>query len=174
MTTTLPRITLRTTEMETPAGTIVFARKGEKLCALGFKDHWLRLRQDLEKRFGKVEIRPDTAGGAAGSAFRRYLGGDLDALDGLEVDTSGTPFQEKVWLRLRKIRAGRTMSYAELARAIGEPAAVRAVAGANARNPVSIVVPCHRVIASDGKLSGYGGGVPRKRWLLAHEGALLV
>lgn len=167
-------ITLRMTEIETPAGAIVFARIGERLCALGFKDHWHRLRKDLEKRFGKVEIRPDADGGTAGRAFRRYLGGDLDALDGLEVDTAGTPFQEKVWSRLRKIPAGRTMSYGELARAVGDPAAVRAVAGANARNPVSIVVPCHRVIASDGKLSGYGGGVPRKRWLLAHEGALLV
>jgi methylated-DNA-[protein]-cysteine S-methyltransferase len=92
----------------------------------------------------------------------------------LEIDTDGTPFQEKVWSRLRKIPAGATLSYAQLARAVGKPSAVRAVAGANARNPVSVVVPCHRVIASDGKLAGYGGGIPRKRWLLAHEGAILA
>ncbi|MGZ5430708.1 MAG: methylated-DNA--[protein]-cysteine S-methyltransferase, partial [Thermoanaerobaculia bacterium] len=105
---------------------------------------------------------------------RRYLDGDLCALDVLEIDTDGTPFQEKVWSRLRKIPAGATLSYAQLARAVGKSSAVRAVAGANARNPVSVVVPCHRVIASDGKLAGYGGGIPRKRWLLAHEGAILA
>jgi methylated-DNA-[protein]-cysteine S-methyltransferase len=74
-------ITLRITEIETPAGTIVFARNGERLCALGFKDHWPRFRKDLEKRFGRVEIKLDAEGGAAGSAFRRYLEGDLRALD---------------------------------------------------------------------------------------------
>ena len=117
---------------------------------------------------------PDAKGGQAGLALRRYLGGDLTALDAIDVDTQGTPFQEKVWSRLRKIPAGATWSYADLARAVGKPSAVRAVAGANASNPVSLVVPCHRVIAADGKLSGYGGGVPRKRWLLTHEGALLA
>ncbi|MEO8586611.1 MAG: methylated-DNA--[protein]-cysteine S-methyltransferase [Acidobacteriota bacterium] len=162
------------TEMETPQGAIVFARRKERLVALGFKDHWPRLKSDLEKRFGAVELVPDPKGGHAGSALRRYLGGDFMALDALEVDTQGTPFQEKVWSRLRKIPAGATWSYADLARAVGKPSAVRAVAGANARNPVSVVVPCHRVIAKNGKLSGYGGGVPRKRWLLKHEGALLA
>jgi methylated-DNA-[protein]-cysteine S-methyltransferase len=165
---------LSITELETPAGAIVFARRGERLVALSFKDHWPRQKDDLTKRFGAFELTPDANGGQAGRALRRYLGGDLGALDTLEVDTDGTPFQEKVWSRLRKIPAGATLSYAELARAVGEPSAVRAVAGANARNPVSVVVPCHRVIASDGKLSGYGGGIPRKRWLLAHEGAILA
>ena len=165
---------LLVTEIETPEGAIVFARRGERLVALGFKDHWARLKRDLEKRFGSVELVPDAKGGQAGNALRRYLGGDLAALEALEVDTRGTPFQEKVWSRLRKIPAGATCSYADLARAVGKPSAVRAVAGANARNPVSLVVPCHRVIAKDGKLSGYGGGVPRKRWLLTHEGALLA
>jgi methylated-DNA-[protein]-cysteine S-methyltransferase len=162
------------TELETPQGAVVFARRGERLVALSFKDHWPRLKRDLEKRFGALELLPDAKGGQAGRALRSYLGGDLAALDVLEVDTRGTPFQEKVWSRLRRIPAGTTWSYAELARAVGRPSAVRAVAGANARNPVSIVVPCHRVIAADGKLSGYGGGVPRKRWLLTHEGALLA
>ena len=162
------------TELGTPAGAIVFARRGKRLVALSFKDHWPRLLSELERRFGTLDLAPDTDGGAPGRALRRYLDGDLRALDALEVDTEGTPFQEKVWSRLRKIPAGATWSYAELARAVGKPSAVRAVAGANARNPVSVVVPCHRVIASDGKLAGYGGGVPRKRWLLTHEGALLA
>ncbi|HEX5854076.1 MAG TPA: methylated-DNA--[protein]-cysteine S-methyltransferase [Thermoanaerobaculia bacterium] len=168
---TLP---LSVTELDTPAGAIVFARRGERLVALSFKDHWPRLRKELEKRFGALELTPDANGGSPGRALRRYLGGDLGALDALEVDTEGTPFQEKVWSRLRRIPVGATLSYAELARAIGKPSAVRAVAGANARNPVSVVVPCHRVIASDGKLAGYGGGVSRKRWLLAHEGAIIA
>jgi methylated-DNA-[protein]-cysteine S-methyltransferase len=162
------------TELDTPAGAIVFARRGERLVALSFKEYWPRLVTQLEKRFGTLELTPDPKGGSPGRALRRYLDGDLAALDKLEVDTEGTPFQEKVWSLLRKIPAGATLSYAELARAAGNPSAVRAVAGANARNPVSLVVPCHRVIASDGKLSGYGGGIPRKRWLLMHEGALLV
>lgn len=165
---------LTITELDTPEGAITFARRGERLVALGFRDHWPRLKKELEKRFGALDLVPDAIGGDAGRALRRYLGGDLTALDALEVDTKGTPFQERVWSRLRKIPAGATWSYAELARAVGKPSAVRAVAGANARNPVSVVVPCHRVIAADGKLSGYGGGVPRKRWLLTHEGALLA
>ncbi len=165
---------LLVTEIETPQGPIVFARRDERLVALSFKNHWPRQKKELEKRFGVLELVADTKGGRAGTALRRYLDGELTALDALDVDTEGTPFQEKVWSRLRKIPAGATWSYSDLARAVGKPSAVRAVAGANARNPVSLVVPCHRVIAADGSLAGYGGGVPRKRWLLTHEGALLA
>ena len=87
------------------------------------------------------------------------------------MKTAGTPFQKTVWKTLRKIECGHTISYAELARRIGRPSAVRAVGLANGQNPVSVVVPCHRVIGSDGRLTGYGGGLPRKKWLLEHEGA---
>ncbi len=167
-------VALRLTTIETPVGAVVVARNGERICALGFADRWAGLRKELEKRFGSVAWQDDPDGGAPADAIRRYLAGDLSALDSVEVDTAGTPFQEKVWRALRRIPAGRTISYAELARAVGSPSAVRAVAGANARNPVSIVVPCHRVIAADGTLAGYGGGVPRKEWLLVHEGAQLV
>lgn len=166
-------VCLQVTEIATPPGAIVFARRGEALCALCFKDYWPALRRDLERRFGALDLRPDRDGGEPGRALRRYLAGDLAALEDVRVDTAGTPFQERVWSRLRKIRPGRTISYAELAKAVGRPSAVRAVAGANARNPVSIVVPCHRLIGANGKLVGYGGGMSRKRWLLAHEGALL-
>src|SRR6266508_4990289 len=93
------------TEIDTPAGAIVFARRGERLVALSFKDHWPRLRDELAKRFGALDFAPDTNGGQAGRAIRRYLGGELGALDALEIDTQGTPFQEKVWSRLRKIPA---------------------------------------------------------------------
>jgi methylated-DNA-[protein]-cysteine S-methyltransferase len=89
------------------------------------------------------------------------------------VDLGGTAFQQRVWAALREIPAGRTVSYGEIAAAVGSPTAVRAVGAANGRNPVPIVVPCHRVIRADGNLCGYGGGIERKRWLLEHEAALV-
>lgn len=108
---------------------------------------------------------------AVGAAVERWLAGELDALDAVPVATSGTEFQREVWAALRGIPAGTTTTYAALAASIGRPTAVRAVARANATNPVAVVVPCHRVIGSDGRLVGYAGGLRRKRWLLAHEGA---
>jgi methylated-DNA-[protein]-cysteine S-methyltransferase len=87
----------------------------------------------------------------------------------LALELRGTPFQRRVWRRLQKIPFGRTVSYGELAAAIGRPRAARAVGQANHQNPVSVVIPCHRVIGADGGLAGYGGGLWRKRWLLAHE-----
>jgi methylated-DNA-[protein]-cysteine S-methyltransferase len=106
--------------------------------------------------------------------IRAYFDGDIQALDGIPVDPQGTPFQRDVWHMLLKIPAGRTWSYAELARAIGRPDAVRAVGAANGANPIPIVIPCHRVIGADGRLVGYGGGLDRKRWLLTHEGCRLL
>jgi methylated-DNA-[protein]-cysteine S-methyltransferase len=105
--------------------------------------------------------------------FAAYLAGDLRAIDAIPVDPRGTPFQRGVWAELRRIPAGHTRSYAAMARAVGAPTAVRAVGAANGANPIAIVIPCHRVVASDGGLGGYGGGLARKRWLLAHEGAVL-
>lgn len=172
-TTTMP-VTLLVTELRSPPGSIVFARRGEALCALCFKEHWPSMLRELERRFGQPDLRTGPDGGQPGRALRRYFDGELDALDGVAVDTAGTPFQEKVWSRLRKIPPGLTVSYGELAKSVGRPSAVRAVGGANGRNPVSIVVPCHRVIAADGTLGGYGGGLARKRWLLAHEGAIIA
>jgi methylated-DNA-[protein]-cysteine S-methyltransferase len=104
--------------------------------------------------------------------MRAYFKGDIGVIDTLPVETAGTPFQRSVWKALRKIGKGGTISYAELARRIGKPKAVRAAGLANGQNPISIVVPCHRVIGSNGTLTGYGGGLPRKKWLLEHEGAL--
>ena len=106
--------------------------------------------------------------------LRAYFNGDLRALDTISVDPEGTPFQREVWRALQQIPAGRTCSYAELARAIGRPDAVRAVGAANGANPIPIVIPCHRVIGANGRLVGYGGGLERKRWLLAHEGVRLA
>jgi methylated-DNA-[protein]-cysteine S-methyltransferase len=97
-----------------------------------------------------------------------YFAGELGAFD-LDVDPQGTPFQRRVWDELRRIPFGETISYSELARRLGDPKLVRAVGVANGRNPISIVIPCHRVIGADGSLVGYGGGLERKRWLLEHE-----
>jgi methylated-DNA-[protein]-cysteine S-methyltransferase len=98
-----------------------------------------------------------------------YFSGELTAIDTLPVATGGTEFQRLVWSELRRIPCGASISYSELARRIGRPAAVRAVGLANGANPIGIVVPCHRVIGANGTLTGYGGGIERKRWLLAHE-----
>ena len=104
--------------------------------------------------------------------LQRYFAGELAAIDTLPVQTGGTAFQREVWRALREIPCGGTVSYAELAERIGRPTAVRAVGLANGSNPVGIVVPCHRVIGANGSLTGYGGGIERKRWLLEHEGSV--
>jgi methylated-DNA-[protein]-cysteine S-methyltransferase len=103
------------------------------------------------------------------SAISDYFSGDLCAIDALAVETGWTPFQQEVWRALREIPCGTTTSYGKLAEHIGRPAAVRAVGLANGANPVAVVVPCHRVIGANGSLTGYGGGIERKRWLLDHE-----
>lgn len=114
--------------------------------------------------------------GALAAAIQQltaYFAGDLDTFD-LALNPRGTSFQLEVWAMLRQIPHGETWSYGQLARRIGRPTASRAVGAANGANPLPIVIPCHRVIAHDGGLGGFGGGLPTKRWLLAHEGALAV
>ena len=106
--------------------------------------------------------------------LRAYLAGHLQAIDGIQVQTGGTPFQRQVWTALRQIPAGSTETYAALAARIGRPHAVRAVGHANGANPVGVVVPCHRVIGTNASLTGYGGGLHRKHWLLTHEGVALT
>jgi methylated-DNA-[protein]-cysteine S-methyltransferase len=138
------------------------------LWALGFAGQTPELRARLRARGASFDGDPARAAPIA-TRVRAYLDGDLDALDDVAVEPGGTPFQRRVWRALREIPVGQTRSYAELARAIGQPSAVRAVARANARNPISLVIPCHRVIGADGALCGYAGGVERKRWLLEHE-----
>ena len=167
-------VVLRKTTLATPAGAVVLVERGRALVALVFEDRWKGMSAELARRFGEFTFKENLQTERAAAALQRYFAGDLHALDALEVDTGGTPFQQEVWRALRRIPAGSTWSYARLAQQIGRPSATRAVAAANGANPVSIVVPCHRVIGSDGSLTGYGGGLPRKRWLLVHEGALLL
>jgi methylated-DNA-[protein]-cysteine S-methyltransferase len=164
--------TIDTTTIQTPLGTVHAAVHDGRLVALGFAEYWPTLRQRLERRFGAVAFREGDAGGV-GARLARYFAGELAAIDDLTVDPGGTPFQQKVWGQLRRVPVGSTASYGDVARAIGAPAAVRAVGLANGQNPCWLVIPCHRIIGSDGSLTGYGGGLDRKRWLLKHEGALL-
>ncbi len=161
---------LKVSEIETPVGAVRVVAGKDGVCALDFADRWDETRRRLEQRFGSVEFdRVDRIPGVT-NRIKAYLEGTADALEAVAVDPGGTPFQQKVWSALRKIPAGRTLSYGSLARRIGRPTGARAVATANAANPISIVIPCHRVIGSDGSLRGYAGGVERKRWLLDHEG----
>ena len=110
--------------------------------------------------------------GGASRAVDAYFAGQFDALDSFPVASNGTAFQQLVWRQLRDIRCGTTLSYGELAKRIGNPAASRAVGLANGSNPIAIAVPCHRVIGRDGSLTGYAAGLPRKEALLKREGAL--
>jgi len=148
-----------TERVPSPIGDVVLRHDGTALHELDFDD-------------------PEPASAAADSAFARavrtYFAGDLQALEDLPVRVRGTPFETAVWQTLRQIPVGQTWSYAALAAALDRPRAVRAVGRANGRNPVSLVLPCHRVIGADGRLVGYGGGLERKAWLLRHEGALVA
>jgi methylated-DNA-[protein]-cysteine S-methyltransferase len=165
---------LKTDEIETPIGALLLVAFEDALCALGFLDRWPGLDRALRQRFGAVRLQPEKNPNGASDRLRAYFAGDLAALDQLRVNAGGTPFQQQVWAALRAIPVGRTTSYSDIARAIGSPRAVRAVGAANGSNPVSIVVPCHRVIRVDGRLCGYGGGIQRKRWLLQHEAQIRI
>ena len=139
--------------------------------AIDFEDDEARLTRQLKRHYGSVALEAARDPGGVTSALAQYFDGNLTSIDHLRVATVGTPFQQRVWAALRTIPCGETMSYGDLARRIGQPSAVRAVGLANGANPIPIVVPCHRVIGASGQLVGYGGGLHRKRWLLAHEGA---
>lgn len=163
---------LETDTIETPIGKVIIVVQGEQLCALDFADCRTRMMTLLAKRFDPVTLveTPNPAGIA--EQVRRYFAGDLTALETIPTLTGGTDFQQQVWQGLRQIEAGAVMTYGELAKVMDNPKAVRAVGMANSLNPIAIAIPCHRVIGANGKLTGYAGGLSRKRWLLAHEGTV--
>lgn len=152
---------------------LIVTDEQDRLRALDWFDHEDSLRQLLRRQNPRLDLtlRDSTQDSTATLALRAYFGGRLDAIDHLDIATGGTDFQRQVWAALRTIPCGTTISYRTLAERIGRPKAVRAVGLANGANPISIVVPCHRVIGANHTLTGYGGGLPRKAWLLAHEGA---
>jgi methylated-DNA-[protein]-cysteine S-methyltransferase len=158
--------------INSPIGKIQIVVADGKLCALDFEDHEQRMHKLLARYRGEYQFRRGTDGNGVAQRMHAYFDGDLTAIDGIEVETGGTEFQQQCWQALRTIAAGTTASYGEQAMRIGKPKAVRAVGLANGSNPVAIVVPCHRVIGANGTLTGYGGGLWRKQWLLKHEGAL--
>jgi methylated-DNA-[protein]-cysteine S-methyltransferase len=154
---------------ESPIGPLTAAERGGRVCLLHFGPDGAEIDRMFDRWYAG-EPRARQALPATGSVLRRYFDGELAALDTVPVELNGTAFQKQVWQALRRIPHGTTISYAELARRVGTGSAVRAVGSANGANPVAVIVPCHRVIGSDGSLTGYGGGLERKKWLLEHEG----
>lgn len=157
--------------ISTPIGVAVFVTDERGfLTALDWEEFESRLVERLRARAGGLALL--SAGRAAPQVrdgLGRYFDGDVTAIDAIACAGRGTPFQEKAWAALRKIPAGTTATYGEQASAISAPNASRAVGLANNKNPIAVVVPCHRVIGADGSLTGYAGGLHRKRWLLDHE-----
>jgi len=168
---------LHMARLESPVGDLVLFAHSDELVALEFVDRPARVavvRARLARALPQVEVRDAADPAGAVTRLARYFAGDLAALDEQPVRPHGTAFQQRVWGALRDIPAGETRGYGELAAAIGTPRASRAVGAANGDNPIAIVIPCHRVVAADGSLHGYGGGLERKRQLLLHEGARVV
>ena len=158
--------------MATPLGeALLVTDEAGRLRAFDWADHEPRLHRLLRLHYGSLAPQAGAAPAMVRDAVDRYFAGDLSALRTIEWRTGGTAFQQAVWRGLCDIPAGRTLSYGALAERLGRPRAVRAVGLANGANPVGLVVPCHRVISASGALTGYGGGLERKRWLLNHEGA---
>jgi methylated-DNA-[protein]-cysteine S-methyltransferase len=156
----------------TPIGEMLLVSDHDgNLRAIDWTDYESRMNRLLRRHYGEngFSLEPTPPPNYLTYAIDNYFAGDLTAIDTLPVQTAGTPFQQEVWRALRKIPCGATVSYAKLAEQIGRPAAIRAVGLANGSNLIGVVVPCHRVIGSNGSLTGYGGGVERKRWLLEHE-----
>lgn len=158
--------------LDTPIGTALLVTDDQGfLRALDWSDYEARLHRLLRRHYGDYVLEKAPAPKDIIAALTGYFAGDLGQLKKIRWRTNGTAFQRKVWSGLQKISAGKTSSYGAFASRLNVPNAARAVGLANGANPVSVVVPCHRLIGADGSLTGYGGGLARKEWLLAHEGA---
>ena len=161
---------IEATGFRSPIGRVTAATRGGRLCGLAFEEAWDKVAGSLHRRFGGEEIRVTRADPLSlGDALSGYFDGDLSAFDGLELDVPGTAFQRRVWAALKDVAAGETVTYTEVARRVGSASAVRAVGSASGANAVCIVIPCHRMLRSDGSVGGYAGGLDRKTWLLEHE-----
>ena len=180
---------IETATMSTPVGRIAVAWSDRTVLAVHMdvardRTTWetayepggpaTHLRAALARRFPGVKPGRGTADAGPMTALARYFEGETTAVDTLAVDPGGTPFQAAVWRELRAIPAGETRTYGDLARAAGHPGSARAAGGAVGSNPIPIIIPCHRIVGSDGRLTGFGGGLKRKRWLLEHEGVPLA
>jgi methylated-DNA-[protein]-cysteine S-methyltransferase len=163
---------LRRCRLQTPLGEFILMASTKGLVSLQWADGMERTDRHLSRHLGASEIQDVSGLPGLSDCLLAYTRGDIHSLKGLPVDPPGTAFQRTVWAALVTIPVGKTWSYAQLARAIGKPTATRAVANANGKNPIPIVIPCHRVIASGGGIGGFSGGIHRKEWLLHHEGSL--
>jgi O-6-methylguanine DNA methyltransferase len=160
---------LETVEFSSPLGSLKAAIHADHVYALGFADHWPRLAALLSARLGDVAFKEGSGHQPIVASVNAYFAGDVAALEAVPVRLIGTPFQKKVWTALQRIPAGKTLAYGALARKIDAPGAARGVGSACNANLVWLAVPCHRVVGADGGLTGYAGGIERKRWLLTHE-----
>jgi methylated-DNA-[protein]-cysteine S-methyltransferase len=166
--------TFSLSRLQTPIGTVLLVTDADGvLRALDWLDYEPRMKELLRLRYGVVVLQDARPPGDIRVALTGYFKGDLACLGAIKWRVAGTPFQRKVWTALPKIAAGTTSSYGRLAAQLGIPKAMRAVGHANGSNPISVVLPCHRLIGANGSLTGYGGGLARKQWLLEHEGVVL-
>ncbi len=163
--------TFESEEFDTPIGAMCIVTDAEgELRAADWLDMGDRMHRLLRLHYGdELRLQRARRDSRARVALESYFDGQLAAIEAIATRTCGTDFQKQVWAALREIPAGGTVSYGELAARIGRPRAVRAVGAANGANPIPVVVPCHRVIGADASLTGFGGGLERTRWLLAHE-----
>jgi len=163
---------LQLDRLSSPIGSVlvVWDRK-QHLRAIDFEDFEERMRKLLDSQVGHWEISAGEAPNTISRAIEAYFSGDVHPLHALPVKLCGTVFQKRVWEALQAVPPGATISYGTLARRIGQPSASRAAGLANGTNPIAIRIPCHRVVGANGALTGYGGGLWRKKWLIAHEAA---
>jgi len=171
MTTDTPRY-ISLDPYTTPIGVFLVATDDAgRVRAIDLDGDESRMLRHLRRHFGNdADIRHSAMPAALKRSLDAYFAGELETLDSIPCAPDGTAFQQSVWSALRAIPAGQTLSYSGLAERLGNPRAVRAVGLANGSNPIPLIIPCHRVIGADGSLTGYGGGLERKRWLLTHEG----
>lgn len=170
-------LTLLEDKITTPLGPLwILCDEQFRLRAVEWEEHGDRMEHLLGLHYGAEGYRRVASADPNGlsTSLKDYFDGDLGVINHLPGETAGTPFQREVWQALRDIPCGQVMHYGELAERLRRPGAARAVGAANGANPISIVVPCHRVIGASGALTGYAGGVQRKEWLLRHEGYLLI
>lgn len=167
--------TLLLDRMATPIGELILiADEQGILRAIDWADHQVRLMKllNIHCQANYFQLSKQRNPGGFTEAMQQYFAGELAVIDHLPIMTAGSEFQRTVWRQLRQIPCGEILTYGELAKRIGRPTASRAVGMANGSNPISIVLPCHRVIGAQGALTGYAGGIQRKQWLLQHEGYL--
>jgi len=157
-----------------PIGNVLIVTNDRSMCALDYEGCEHRMHRLLAERYSDYQLVEADDPLGYSTRVCKYFEGDLDAIRTITVETGGSEFQRDVWAMLREIPGGTTVTYGQIATKLGMPEASRAVGLANSLNPIAIVVPCHRVIGANDKLTGYAGGLERKTWLLQHEGVYLA